>query len=60
MHHGAVGANQKITVREHSSGVSEVHRLAYSFLSRYKLQPVFGSALFAPRTFLNGDELHIS
>ena len=60
MHNGAVGADQKITVREYGGGVFEVHRLAHALLSSNKVQPTVDLALFAPRTFLDGDELHIS
>ena len=60
MNNSAIGADQKITVCKHRSSVSEVHRMAYGFLSRNKVQLLVGLALFASCAFLNGDEFHIS
>ena len=63
MNNSTIGADQKITVREHRSSIPEVHRLAYGFLSRNKVQPSDRSGIVrrvVPAPFLNGDEFHIS
>ena len=59
MYNGAIRANQKIAVCEHSGGIDEVHRLGHSFLPVYKMEVTVASELFAACPLLNGDELDI-
>ena len=42
MSNRAVGADQKITIREYGGGVPEVHRVAHVCLSGNKAQPTLG------------------